>query len=160
MLPLFLEHMVGVFDPRLSPPTKLRVLARALVSTVLLCAAIAYGRAVVRPITDSPRPLPVPAETETTRFGMTETERRAVFIELARDSERDRTEAVTLFRGHQWSGEDERTNRISRRVDAMGSRRSSSVLHLILAEGIRSGWPDATGSPVRATTPPLDPRRE
>lgn len=160
MLDLFLEHVVGVFDPRVHPPTKIRLAIRALAHVAVLIAALAYGRFVLRPITDSPRPLRVPEATETTRFGMTETERRAVFIELVRDSERDRQEAVTLFRGHLWSGEDERTNRISRRVDSMGSRRPSSVLHLILDEGIRSGWPDAAGNPVSATTPPLNPRRE
>ena len=160
MLAEFLEHLVGVFDRRVHPPTKTRVAVRAVVHVVLLSAALLYGRAVVRPVTDSPRPLPVAPETDTTRFGLTETERRALFSQLEGDTERDRMEAVAMFHGHEWSGEDERTNRISRRVDGIGARQTSAVLHLILAEGIRSGWPDAAGHTVLATTPPLNPRRE
>ncbi len=160
MLASFLSHVASLFDGRVHPQTKMRTAMRLLLNGAVVLAALAYGRAVVRPITDSPRPLPVAPETETTRFGMTEDERRAIFVELVRDSERDRAEAVALFHGDEWSGEDERTNRISRRIDAMGTRRRSSVLHLILDEGIRAGWPDATGTPVRATTPPLHPRIE
>jgi hypothetical protein len=160
MLALFLEHVVAIFDLRVRPATKTTAALRALFHVALITAAVAYGRAVVRPVSDAPRPIRVPAPTDTTRFGLTEDERRALFVDLVRDAERDRREAVALFHGHEWSGEDERTNRISRRIDAMGTRRSSSVLHLILDEGIRSGWPDATGEPVRATTPPLNPRTE
>ena len=159
MVAPLLEFVVRLVDRRAHPPTSVATILRALLRGTLLVLAHVFGRHVVAPIVDLPRPLRVPRPTETTRFGLTEPERRAMFTQLVRDSERDRAEAIAMFHGHEWSGEDDRTNRIARRIDAM-SGDQLSVAHLVLDEGIHAGWPDATGVPVRATTPPLNPRRE
>jgi len=112
----------------------------------------------------APAPPPVQAPTATTRFGLNEEQRRAMFREIAAAevAERARAIAQNTWGGHAWSREDDLGYVLRDRARAVGQRYGLSLTHayLVFDEGLRNRWPGPDGQPLSATVAPLSLRTE
>ena len=142
-----------------------RVAWAVRVAVLSFAVVVFYKRvgSTTAPLLDAKPPNPIPSEEiEDYRFRLPERTRRELFLEMATAELADRRRAIEQdkWKGHLWSREDDRGHfeRTTLRQMALTHRLSLSQLYLILDEGIRNHWPGADGSPLPATTPPLDPR--
>jgi hypothetical protein len=156
-------HLDDVTAPHPARPrlaTALIIVAQ-LVSIAAVTAAWKRSGAL---ITAAPAPAPVQAPTATTRFGLREEQRRAMFLELAtaEQSERQRAILQNSWGGHAWSREDDLGYVLRQRAREAGQRYGLSITHayLVFDEGIRQRWPGPDGQPLPATTSPLSLRTE
>ncbi|MFO0557054.1 MAG: hypothetical protein U0269_03470 [Polyangiales bacterium] len=162
-LRLALDHV----ERSLPPPAQrsrlatIALIVAQLASVALFVAAWKQSGAV---IAAAPAPPPVQPPTATTRFGLTEEQRRAMFRELAaaEQAERARAIAQNTWGGHAWSREDDLGYVLRDRARAVGQRYGLSLTHayLVFDEGVRNRWPGPDGQPLSATVTPLSLRTE
>ncbi len=128
-----------------------------------LVVAIAVTAHVTAPIWSTPGPPPLPPDgAEGTRFGLPEVQRREIFSRLANQEPVSTWIARARFGTHAWSVEDDRA-RMEKDTARNLARKygiNLSQVYLVLDEGIRKRWVGLRGQPLRATTPPLNRRRE
>jgi len=132
--------------------------AAAVIAAVF--AAIVFARVTTRLWDAAPAPIAADGPAEGVRFGLPESDRRAIFRELAAAEPGEIASAERRFGGQPWSIEDDRASGEHEAVTALATRRkiNATVVYLILDEGIRAKWPGADGRPLRAAVAPLDPR--
>lgn len=150
--------------PRASRPENRRQLVVALVVRVTLVAlSIAVVVAVTHPVWSTAPVPPVPGDAAgDVRFGLPVAERRAIFTRVVRGEPGYRRLAESRFAPHAFSVNDDRAwgeMHDARALDRERDDLTLSQIYLILDEGIRRHWPGPDGQPLRATVPPLDPRR-
>ena len=127
-----------------------------------LCFGLGVAGRCLKPLAWAKRPVPIQASTaEGQRFGLSLTDRRAIFAEIAGAEPEQRVQAKEAFPGQEWSQEDHRCAFERDIVRAIAARRSLSLtqVYLVLDEGIRNHWPDPQGRPLTPTTIPVVPRR-
>lgn len=107
---------------------------------------------------------PIPAPTATTRYGLTEVQRRAIFQELVTNERNERRRAIeqNTWSGHAWSRDDDLgyVQRTRVRELALQYSVSASQVYLVLEEGIRAHWLGPDGQPLPATSAPISLRHE
>ena len=146
------------------PARSRRQLAVALTWRFLTLLATAVLAAhLTSPVRSVPSPRKIPAGGAAgSRFGLSESQRRSIFAQLATKEPTALRIARARFRGQPWSIEDDRA-RVEKDTVRSVSRQHGlnlSQVYLVLDEGIRSGWPAPSGDRLPATTPPLDRRRQ
>jgi hypothetical protein len=162
-----LRWALDLGEPSLpAPPPRSRLATIALIivhgaSMALFVAAWQRSGAMIMA---APAPPPIPLPTATTRFGLTEEQRRAIFHELAaaEQAERARAIAQNTWGGHAWSREDDLGYVLRDRARALATRYGVSLTHvyLVFDEGVRNRWPGPDGQPLAATVTPLSLRTE
>jgi hypothetical protein len=130
---------------------------------VAIFAFVSVTRSTIAPLTFPSTKSPLgPDEYEGFRYGMTLETREAIFDELAiaEESERRRAIESNTWQGHLWSREDDRGQQELTLARALAKKHgvSLSQVYLVLDEAIREKWPGPDGKPLKATTPPQDPR--
>jgi len=131
-------------------------------------AAACFGAFVFFRVTSAlwatPRPAPVPPDDPATsaRFGLTASDRREIFRELAAAEPGERASAERRFAGQAWSIDDDRASGEREAVLGVAARRklNVTVVYLVLDEGIRNKWPGPDGKPLAAAVAPLNPRAQ
>lgn len=143
------------------PATKRWRRAEPAVRAIVLGLAVSFGLHATRELRTTPPPDPLPA-TGPNRLGLPESQRRALFRELAVVEPRARTESAQKFPGDPWSIEDERAahERDKSRDMAAANKLSVSQIDLLLDDGIREKWPAPNSKPLDATVVPLKRRPE
>ena len=147
-----------------APPSS-RVGWAVRVCVLSFAVVVLYKRtlAVTSPLLDA-KPLPfIPSEEiDDYRFRLPERTRREIFMEIAvaEVAERKRAIEQNTWKGHIWSREDDRGHyeRVQLRALAAKYKVSLTQMYLVLDEGLRNHWPGPDGTPLPATTPPLDMR--
>ncbi|CAN5915221.1 hypothetical protein BH11MYX4_BH11MYX4_18880 [soil metagenome] len=136
------------------------------ISVMTFGAVILWQRVhtVTGPLLRAKPPIPIPSEEiEDYRFRLPERTRREIFEEIAENEQAQREHAIKTnsWNGHLWSREDDRGHfeRLFFRKLAKQHNISLSQVYLIHDEGIRAKWPGPDGTPLPATTPPLNPRQ-
>ena len=136
----------------------------ATLQIVSIAVLVRVVREHVKPMFKISPGAALPAPTSTTRYGLTEEQRRAIFQELAINERAERRRAIeqNTWAGHAWSRDDDLgyVQRTRVRELAVQHNLSASQVYLVLEEGIRSHWlgPDAQALP--ATCAPISLRHE
>lgn len=145
------------------PTTRVSWLVR--IAVLAFAAVVLYRRLALStsPLLDAKPPAKIPVEEiDDYRFRLPERVRKDIFMEMAGAEQAERRRAIEAnsWNGHLWSREDDRGHqeRLQMRSIAGKYKLSLTQAYLILDEGIRSGWPGPDGTPLPATSPPLDIR--
>lgn len=145
------------------PTSRVAWMVRVAVVSFALVVLWKRTHVATAPLLDA-KPLPfIPSEEiEDYRFRLPERTRREIFMEIAAAESEDRKRAVEhdKWKGHLWSREDDRGHfeRVHMRLLATKYGISLTQMYLILDEGLRAHWPGPDGTPLPATSPPLDLR--
>lgn len=146
------------------PRTRAGLALYAFVQVTALLVFVRVAREALLPLLRTPALAPVPAQTSMTKFGLTETDRRAIFRELAESEIGERQRAITqnTWGGHAWSRFDDLgyVQRARARELAIRYRVSLTQVYLVLDEGIRERWPGPDGQPLSPNIEPLQLRTE
>ncbi len=153
----------SLLDFGASPTSRVGWIVRVAVFAFALIVFDKRVRATVEPLLDARPPPPLPAEEiDDYAFRLPEHERKQIFADIARAEQDERARAIEgkTWDGHLWSREDDRghAERTYFRSLATKYRVSLSVIYLVMDEGIRKHWPGPDGTPLPATSPPLDIR--
>lgn len=159
-----LTDVADLFAPiEVDAPSRLAFLLRVAAHVAAVVFAIVIIARTIRPLTSPHAPPPLPGTgTEGTRFGLSLDKRHAIFSQIAATEAYSRRMGTQGFPTQPWSAEDHRCayERDAVRGTAARFGLDLSTTYLIFDEGIRSHWPGPDGTPLVATTVPLDPRRE
>lgn len=132
-----------------------RWIGRALWLAPLVVLVIVAWR-----LLEEPEPPAVPPPRPGQVFGLSDEERREVWVELMRGDASRWKRARERFPGHAWSQQDDYTHILTDHLLEIARRRDLpfSIVYLVLDEGIRNRWPGPDGGPLDASPVPLRPR--
>jgi hypothetical protein len=142
--------------------TRASLLLRASVQLVALAFAASTLLRTVRPLFRAPPVPSIPPDHDGERFGVSEEQRRAIFLKIADIDDGAVAMSQAKFPGMAWSQGDDQAayERNAARQYAAQFHLNLAQIYLIIDEGIRKHWPASDGQPLRATITPLDPRKQ
>jgi hypothetical protein len=155
-------------EKNLAPVDRRPTATSFILSVILQLVSIAILVRVVREhvgpmFRAAPGPA-IAAPTTTTRYGLTEEQRRAIFHELYINERAERRRAIeqNTWLGHAWSRDDDLGYVQRTRVRELASQYnvSASQVYLVLEEAIREHWVGPDGQSLPATSAPISLRHE